>query len=132
MLYGGKIDTCTHKCIGITFDGEWKDKGCWGVKEKYRLATSEEIESMLWKEAEKRGIGKDTKIEECLRHKNSKLVNTSNLGVCYDDGKDMLWNENGCIYLSGKWAKPLDHNKDIKETIERLEKELKELKEKVK
>jgi protein-arginine kinase activator protein McsA len=98
----------------------------------WRLSTKEEIESMLWEEAEKRGIDKDTKIEECLRHGDAKLINTNNFGVCYDDAKDMLWNVNGCIYHNGKWATPLDPNKEIKETISRLEKELEELKEKVK
>lgn len=98
----------------------------------WRLSTKDEIESMLWKEAEKRGIGKDTKIEKSLTQFGEQCSNDGGYAICYDYNYDELWNKNGCIYKQGKWTTPLDPNKEIKETISRLEKELKELKEKVK
>lgn len=123
------------KGFGIRNGGIWDDtyNGLWGgsIDVKKELMTPQEIESMLWKEAEKRGIGKDTKIE-CYADDDKLCNNTECYNLEYDFADDELWNINGCIYSKGKWAKPLDPNKEIKETISRLEKELKELKEKVK
>jgi len=79
---------------------------------------------MLWKEANKRGLFEDTKIEAYL--------NQGEFEIMYDFNNDELWNRNGCIYEKGQWATPLDENKEIKETISRLEKELQELKDKLK
>lgn len=133
--YNNLVFYCSDGCenYGITFvDNEWSNN-LW-VKEYYtwELATPTEIESMLWKEAEKRGIGKDTKIEKSLTQFGEQCSNDGGYAICYDYNYDELWNKNGCIYKQGKWTTPLDPNKEIKETISRLEKELKELKEKVK
>jgi hypothetical protein len=50
----------------------------------------------------------------------------------YSEPLDRLYNGNGLLYEKGAWNKPLDENKEIKETISRLEKEIEELKLKVK
>lgn len=127
---GGKI-----KGYGINSLGKWVDHDFylfgsnWNV---YTEATSQEIESMLWKEAENRGIGEDTKINS-VKHISYELhINDGTYSVGYFEHDDLLANKNGVVYYKGEWATPLDENKEIKETISRLEKELKELKEKVK
>jgi len=124
------------KGFGVRNGGLWDSVNniYWGGSDmtKRELATPQEIESMLWKEAEKRGIGKDTKIEKSLTQFGEQCSNDGGYAICYDYNYDELWNKNGCIYKQGKWTTPLDPNKEIKETISRLEKELKELKEKVK
>jgi hypothetical protein len=131
----GTKDGCTGgtKGFGIRNGGIWDDtyNGFWGgsIDVKKELMTPQEIESMLWKEAEKRGIGKDTKLEECILYGKGKLNVWYH--VEYNQVSDILFNNYGCIYNKGRWAIPLDPNKEIKETISRLEKELKELKEKV-
>jgi len=125
------------KGYGVNYQGEWVESEidllgvgtCW---DSFSIATPTEIESMLWKEAEKRGIGKDTKIEESLTQIGYKCSNDGGFIIGYDINYDELWNLNGCIYKQGKWAKPLDPNKEIKEIISRFEKELAELKRKVK
>lgn len=126
------------KGIGIHNGGEWdcSYEGFWGGSPdvQKRLMTPKEIETMLWKEAEKRGIGKDTKIEECL-HYGKDEFNHGNFTICYNTGCDEideLWNINGCIYKQGKWATPIDPNKELKEQIEKMEKELQKLKARIK
>lgn len=133
----GTKDGCTGgtRGFGIRNGGIWYDtyNGFWGGSgtTKRELATPQEVESMIWKEAEKRGIGKDTKLDECLVNGNTIWINDGAYDILYRAEDDTLWNTSGCIYNQGKFATPLDPNKEIKETISRLEKELKELKEKV-
>lgn len=121
-----------QKNYGISFamlrwDNElWVHKGYTWI-----LATKEEIETMLWKEAEERGIRKDTKLEESLYFcQNSK--NEGSFRVGYSENMDRLWNIHGVIYEKGKWATPLNENKEIQDKIDSLQKQLDELKLKVK
>lgn len=121
-----------QKNYGISFAlHEWDNK-LW-VHKGYTwvLATKEEIEEMLWKEAEKRGIKKDTKIEKCL-HESPRNTNYGIFTACYQEKKDRLWNFNGVVYDKGKWATPLNENKEIQDKIDSLQKQLDELKLKVK
>lgn len=118
---------------GFTYGtNEWYDTLGFPLDYTWELATPQEIESMLWQEAEKRGIGKDTKIECHADGESETDLNLCSYGIKYDAMFDTLFNMHGLIYKCGQWAKPLDPNKEIRETISRLEKELKELKEKVK
>lgn len=122
------------KGYGVDYKGNWLYNNidlCASTWEDYREATTDEVKQMLWKEAEKRGIGKDTKLDECLVNGNTIWINDGAYDILYRAEDDTLWNTSGCIYNQGKFATPLDPNKEIKETISRLEKELEELKEKV-
>lgn len=117
--------------------GGWCDKCYWMTNicsnsKQWTIATKEEVETMLWKEAEKRGLGHDTEIEECLMYGKDSEWNSDSYDPHLSSDTDALFNKNGCIYKQGKWATPLDQNKEIKESIQRLEKELAELKSKVK
>lgn len=119
------------KGYGVNYAGKWVDKlnlECenWNT---FRLATQEEIESMLWKEAEKRGIGKDTKIEKCM-YWGKEWADM--YYVEFNFKEDRLFNNCGCIYNKGKWATPLNPNKELQEETEKLQKQLDELKLKVK
>lgn len=77
--------------------------------QKNRLATKEEIESHLIKEAEKRGF-KDLVKVNCL------YIGTGSLSgkIVYGhngDGSDDLWYGTNCIYSNGKWATILSEPK---------------------
>lgn len=122
------------ECFGLTHGHSWRDDfeiNNLNHEKSLRLATKEEIESILWKEANKRGLFEDTKIENSVNGNNT-LLNCYSFAVCYNYQLDQLWNKNGVIYQKGIWATPLDKNKDIKDKIEKLQKELDELKSKVK
>jgi len=69
------------------------------------LATPTEIESMLWKEAEKRGIWKDTKLEYSMSSPSDTCYNKGLFTTEYIFSFDELWNKNGCIYKQGKFTK---------------------------
>mgnify|MGYP003402259273 CR=1 FL=1 len=100
------------------------------------LATPTEIESMLWKEAEKRGYAEGRKFNSLYDGRETTIRNGVYFYNCTEHGYCLIDNsETGGNYLfmDGKWAEICeDPNKEIKETISRLEKELSELKEKVK
>jgi len=119
---------------GVNFLGNWVDRlDLYGDNwSNFTLATKKEIETMLWKEAEKRGIGKDTKIVRSPTQIGDKCINDGLMIVGYDIDSDELWNKNGCIYKQGKWSTPLNENKEIQEKIDSLQKQLDELKLKVK
>jgi len=129
-----KIDDKKIYAFGRDYSGSWWDDGEWAdakLDPNRELATKEEIEEMLWKEAEKRGIKKDTKIEKRL-HESPRSTNYGIFTACYQEKKDRLWNFNGVVYDKGKWATPLNENKEIQDKIDSLQKQLDELKSKVK
>lgn len=123
------------KGIGIRNGGKWEDSYdvFWGGSDdvKRELMTSTEIETMLWKEAEKRGIRKDTKLE-CDADVQEKSFNDSRYIIKYSYCFDRLWNANGLVYSDGKWATPLNENKEIQDKIDCLQRQLNELKAKIK
>lgn len=131
MLYSGFTDGRYYNSIGVSSNGIWHDLGCWSIDDGYALATKKEIESMLWKEAEKRGIDKDTKI---VSHADNNVpCNDSDGGysIGYYHESDRLWNSRGCIYHKGKWAAPLKENNSLQQEIDSIQKQLDELKAKI-
>ena len=115
---------------GVDSDDRWCDIADWGggLDTVTVLATPEEIETMLWEEAEKRGLGKDAKI---VAHTDGSICsNSGKCTPCYIPEEDRLWNKNGVIYEKGKWATPL--NEGILAEIEKLQSQIDKLKKKVK
>ncbi len=102
-----------------------------------RLATPEEIESMLLKEAEKRGYKAGLEVKDAFVHSKTYTIRNGVFLHTEVDGKfsliDYASDSGNYIFYDGKWAEiVVDPNKEIKESIQRLEAELAELKSKVK
>lgn len=119
---------------GVNFLGNWVDRlnldgDNWS---KFTLATKEEIETMLWKEAEKRGIGRDTNLEFHADNNVSCSDTDGGYIISYGYYSDTLWNSKGVVYYRGRWSIPLNENKEIQDKIDSLQKQLDELKFKVK
>lgn len=130
---GNLVFYCSDKQenYGISFSSHKWDNKLW-VRNGYtwELATKEEVEQMLWKEAEKRGIGKDTKIEKCMYWGEGKeWANRHYVDYQFED--DRLFSNTGCVYNKGQFATPLNPNKEIQDKINSLQKQLDELKAKV-
>ena len=131
--YNNLVFYCSDKQenYGMTFiDEEWSNT-LW-FKEYYiwTLATPNEVEEMLWKEAENRGY------REGIKYRaggNSIYTAKGKLKYGFFGGDNLHFEDSeGLIYDNGKWAEIINENKEIKETISRLEKEINQLKLKVK
>ena len=101
---------------------KWEDvNDSWLVFEeegdKLSLATTEEVESMLIKEAEKRGYGLGNFY--CLYH------NTLSKNDCitqFNPKDNRFWINYGCVFDNGKWATIVETPKEM--TLEEIEKQL--------
>lgn len=83
-----------------------------------------------WKEAEAMGIWKDTKLK-CHADEEEGINNKGGHTIKYAYDFDRLWDVNGLVYSNGQWVTPLNENKEIQEKIDSLQKQLDELKLKV-
>lgn len=113
---------------GFSTLGEYTEKVTWGAHEgvEWQLATQTEIELLLWKEANRRGIFEDTKLEYGKNMKGYKSIQGVFHKHYYYDS-DELFNNQGLIYEKGQWATPLDPNKEIMEEIKKLSEQIDEL-----
>lgn len=129
MFYDGTILDCGHYgSYGVDYLGKWHNEGGWGINDNYVLATKEEIETILWKEAETRGFKKGVIFKSPLGGSEYEFTGFGNF---YNDSfydKSGL----GLLFYEGKWAEVITTNKEIKEEIEKLQKQLDELKQKTK
>ena len=101
---------------GFCSDGRWSNIIGDVYRERYELATNEEVEAALIAEAKKRGIW-ETPINDCNgfneRNKGSYRANFN--------GKLNLWSSVGCVFKNGEWA-TLIEPKPTQMTIAQLEK----------
>lgn len=119
-------------CIKLS-DGKWLENiyhSLTGHLKNYRSATEEEIEVALIREAKKRfGRGwSNAKIEKCLYYGNDECVNANKFNISINFEENLLWNNNGCIFNSGEWAKPLTETKEAEPTSEEINRVLEYLK----
>jgi hypothetical protein len=114
---------------GFSCLGEYSERVTWGGYEgvQWQLASSSEIEPLLWKEANRRGIFDDTKLEKHATEDVAKLNPEIPYPVIYNSFLDRLWNKNGLVYYKGQWATPLDPNKETMEEIKKIEEQIYEL-----
>ena len=109
--------------------GIYETSDFWTFKSRphdWRKATQEEEQKfieLLKKEAERRGLGEDSKIKECLFGTPINSTNKNNFQP--DFTLREAWNKNGCIFQYGEWAEPLKN--DLSEQIDELKEKAKEL-----
>lgn len=120
---------------GINARGEWRNAENWTFikyPEFWQPATKEEVEEALINFARKQGYKNGN--YECLAGNGSTHeVNEDSFYVCLDDN---VWHgEEGVYYnlvfnsYTGEWAEIINaENRELKEQIEKVEKQLNELK----
>lgn len=142
--FNGSVGESSHS--GFNRDGEWVDMKLYiGYDRKYKICTEKEIKNALIAESEKRYSSgtffidlDDKKTKESLFEFGAYISGLSNETMVRGVVPEKYWrigntNSNCEVFNNGKWAEiVVDPNKEIKETISRLEKELAELKDKVK
>jgi len=95
-----------------TWEGKWSKEVMIVDTSNWILATNQEVEYALIKEAKKRGYKKGNYI--CLTNKKVELY--AGYLVSYNNHNNNLWIENGCVFQNGEWA-------EIIETITKAEAE---------
>lgn len=97
-----------YNVVNIYKDYDWYSLSDLGLKNGFRLATDQEVEEALIKEAKKR-YGEDwenVKIEkdakDLFNNTSGSAVNYGCYGVTYTCNE--LWNRNGRLFYHGKWA----------------------------
>lgn len=132
LVFNGGEDSLTY---GFTATGDWgTDFKVWYIKEWGVEATREEVEQRLIEEAKRRGFvngAKTTGIDDDSQEiiKGTFFINK------LKDGLNAHLKSNGIlgvtIFKDGKWAEIIDEKAEIRESVARLEAELKELKSKL-
>lgn len=123
----------TMKGYGVDYLGNWKDElnlygDDWSC---FKLATPEEVKAMLLKEAEKRGYKEGVKLKSMNDWDTDDTFH--GCGNFYIESNTLYDSSGyGVIFKEGKWAEIINENNEILERIESLQKELQELKERVK
>jgi len=114
---------------GLTYFGDWCNNSNWDTFISESLlwtpATTEEVESMLIKEAEKKGFIDNNGVnfigvEENCYGKNNHILNTKILVDSDIDGG--VYASKGWIMKDGKWATIVETPKEM--TLEEIEKKL--------
>lgn len=93
---------------------EWSDthdRWCCNSKDNLILATEEEVEQALIKEAEKRGYKVGCKVK-CLSA--NEIVNIDCIDFYFWIDRSKLWlNDNCLIFYNGKWAEIISQPEEI-------------------
>lgn len=141
-VIGNRAISGVHRVYGYGFDdGEWEDlsnttTGGWTFvppETPFRLATKEEVEEALRREAKKRGFVKGVKfrnfqgkIQTITREHHFSNLGEGYNGLCCGGTPEEEWNKEGCssnayIFNNGKWAEIIEEPKTIKVTIEEIQ-----------
>lgn len=100
VYFNGKFgDFVTY---GFDSNGEWSDTCGFQENIKYRLATEEEVEEALIKEAEKRGFKKGVRYYDV--NKKNRVINCDCGIFLYDHDINYMSFMGGGIYDNGKWS----------------------------
>lgn len=123
---------------GFNARGEWRDKDYYLLEDDIIEATEQEVTERLIEEANRRGFVNGAKFHPIfnVKEKIRKEVCICNGEYFSNFPNQLSANLSGVfgqlIMLDGKWADIIDENKEVKETIARLQAEIETLKKKVK
>lgn len=125
LVFNGGEDSLTY---GFTAAGDWDtDFKVWYIKEWGVEATREEVEKRLIEEAKIRGYREGIDVDSAQTGK--KYTINGKVRFLFD--RNVLCFDNVTIFFEGKWADIIDEKAEIRESVARLEAEIKELKSKL-
>lgn len=100
------IDGITQNSYGFYNNGKWHSGFRSSEESEFRLATPTEVQQALEKEAVKRGLWGDVKINAHVNPHKYESINTGDFITGFQGG-DTFYNDNGAIFHNGTWATPI-------------------------
>lgn len=105
LIFGYEdIHSGTVKCRHISSDS--KEFAYHGIYTMKRKLTPTEVQEALEKEAVKRGLWGDVKINAHVNPHKYESINTGDFITGFQGG-DTFYNDNGAIFHNGTWATPI-------------------------